>query len=111
MLARLDDVPPLIAYGRARGWQPLPLTVRDGRRSAGELLTPRPPPSPARRGGVGTTTAASPSPRGRVLGGGRGDAVTPGPALLATEALTFRYGQRARSATSRSPATQARWSR
>ncbi len=31
--------PPLVELGRAAGWQPLPLTVRDARRRASELLT------------------------------------------------------------------------
>ncbi|MEU8520180.1 ATP-binding cassette domain-containing protein [Streptomyces sp. NPDC048577] len=46
--------PPVVALGRLAGWEPLPLTVRDARRGAGELrerlrdATPaRPLPSPA----------------------------------------------------------------
>ncbi|UIX34986.1 ABC transporter ATP-binding protein [Streptomyces sp. GQFP] len=40
--------PPVVALGRLAGWSPLPLTVRDARRSAGELrerLTDRPYPA------------------------------------------------------------------
>lgn len=32
MLPALDDVPPLVDFGRHHGWRPLPLTVRDARR-------------------------------------------------------------------------------
>lgn len=32
MLRNLEDVPPLVAFGRHAGWDPLPLTVRDARR-------------------------------------------------------------------------------
>uniref|UniRef100_UPI0004C6A5A2 ABC transporter ATP-binding protein n=1 Tax=Streptomyces sp. NRRL F-5727 TaxID=1463871 RepID=UPI0004C6A5A2 len=46
--------PPVVALGRAAGWDPLPLTVRDARRRAGELkerlagrdAPPRPHPAP-----------------------------------------------------------------
>jgi energy-coupling factor transport system ATP-binding protein len=40
MLAALDDVPPLVAFGRAHGWKPLPVTIRDARRY---LQQPAPP--------------------------------------------------------------------
>ena len=32
MLPTLDDVPPLVQFGRHHGWHPLPLTIRDARR-------------------------------------------------------------------------------
>lgn len=31
MLNQLDDLPPLIHWGKRQGWQPLPLTIRDAR--------------------------------------------------------------------------------
>ena len=40
MLATLDDVPPLVAYGRYHGWDPLPLTIRDARRYLQPLVPP-----------------------------------------------------------------------
>ncbi|GAA3851330.1 ATP-binding cassette domain-containing protein [Streptomyces lacrimifluminis] len=51
--------PPVVALGRLAGWSPLPLTVRDARRGAGDLRerladrpypahTPTPVPTPAR---------------------------------------------------------------
>ena len=47
--------PPVIGLGRATGWTPLPLTVRDARRRAVELRTVLAarvlPPQPAARGG------------------------------------------------------------
>ena len=40
-------VPPIVALGRAAGWDPLPLTVRDARRRGRDLILPAPPPAPA----------------------------------------------------------------
>ena len=41
VLATSPVVPPLVELGRAAGWRPLPLSVRDARRRAGALaLTP-----------------------------------------------------------------------
>jgi energy-coupling factor transporter ATP-binding protein EcfA2 len=37
VMAKAPVVPPVVALGRALGWVPLPLTVRDARRPAGEL--------------------------------------------------------------------------
>jgi len=43
VLPQLDLVPPLIKLGKALGWKPLPLTVKDARRKALELpLRPAP---------------------------------------------------------------------
>jgi len=47
MLAGSPVVPPIIELGRAAGWEPLPLTVRDARRRGRELDLPVPPPEPA----------------------------------------------------------------
>ncbi len=44
LLARSPLVPPLVELGRAAGWAPLPLTVRDARRAARTLTLPAPPP-------------------------------------------------------------------
>nr|WP_283251026.1 ABC transporter ATP-binding protein [Rhabdothermincola salaria] len=38
-LALSPVVPPVVALGRAAGWSPLPLSVRDARRRAGDLRT------------------------------------------------------------------------
>lgn len=44
VLPQLDLVPPLIRLGKALGWNPLPLTIKDARRKAAELeLKPTPP--------------------------------------------------------------------
>jgi energy-coupling factor transporter ATP-binding protein EcfA2 len=55
LMQHCELVPPLIELGRAAGWKPLPLTVRDARRLAAPLrdelaaaATPTPPPAPAR---------------------------------------------------------------
>ncbi len=48
VLATSPVVPPLVELGRAAGWSPLPLTVRDARRLASSLaLTPPPVDPPA----------------------------------------------------------------
>jgi energy-coupling factor transport system ATP-binding protein len=44
--------PPIVELGRAAGWRPLPLSVRDARRRArslDRLVPPSPPPAPAGR--------------------------------------------------------------
>jgi energy-coupling factor transport system ATP-binding protein len=43
VLAVSPVVPPLVELGRAAGWSPLPLTVRDARRLAPSLTLPPPP--------------------------------------------------------------------
>lgn len=43
LLPRSPVVPPLVELGRAAGWTPLPLTVRDARRAARGLELPAPP--------------------------------------------------------------------
>ena len=43
VLATSPVVPPLVELGRAAGWTPLPLTVRDARRLAPSLRLPPPP--------------------------------------------------------------------
>lgn len=57
--------PPVVDLGRLAGWSPLPLTVRDARRRAGELRerlkdTPTPVPAPA----APAASPAVPAPRG-----------------------------------------------
>ncbi len=59
VLAQVDLTPPLVTLGKALGWTPLPLTIKDGRRFAREL------------NGLGEHVAAVPSASGR-----RGDAET-----------------------------------
>lgn len=47
LLAHSPVVPPIVDLGRAAGWHPLPLTVREARREARALeLTPPAPPAP-----------------------------------------------------------------
>jgi energy-coupling factor transport system ATP-binding protein len=43
LLARSPVVPPIVELGRAAGWSPLPLTVREARRAARTLELPEPP--------------------------------------------------------------------
>ncbi|MEW5631719.1 ATP-binding cassette domain-containing protein [Streptomyces hydrogenans] len=72
--------PPVVALGRLAGWDPLPLTVRDARRRAGELrarLTgqhpagplPRPAPAPGPHTPDGPVSAP-PASEARRSGGG-----------------------------------------
>ncbi len=56
VMATGEVVPPVVALGRAAGWSPLPLSVRDARRHAPDLrrrlTAPPAPPAPSRRPGV-----------------------------------------------------------
>ncbi|MFD9035629.1 ATP-binding cassette domain-containing protein [Streptomyces sp. NPDC059567] len=65
--------PPVVALGRLAGWTPLPLTVRDARRTAGDLRSrlearlaeappsePLPHPAPSRDRGLRPQTPAGP---------------------------------------------------
>ncbi|MFE7582546.1 ABC transporter ATP-binding protein [Streptomyces gardneri] len=65
--------PPVVALGRLAGWDPLPLTVRDARRRAGELKArlegrdpagPLPHPAPSRNRGLRPQTPAPQTPAG-----------------------------------------------
>lgn len=47
MLPTLDDVPPLVDYGRFHGWEPLPLTVGAARRQMQTLPKPQSHRQPA----------------------------------------------------------------
>lgn len=63
MLATSPVAPPVVRLGLAEGWEPLPLSVRDGRRAAGDLRDRLAPhhghgPDPA----VARDRAAHPSP-------------------------------------------------
>ena len=59
VLADSPVVPPLVELGRALGWSPLPLAVRDARRRAGSLELTGPPSTEQRQGGDGRLTARS----------------------------------------------------
>jgi energy-coupling factor transport system ATP-binding protein len=69
VLARSNVAPPVVELGRALGWAPLPLSVRDARR-LGSALREQLPPRPREHD-------ASPEP---------------GPALARAERLSVRYG-------------------
>ncbi|MDQ0786735.1 ABC transporter ATP-binding protein [Streptomyces sp. B3I8] len=79
VMALSPVVPPVVDLGRLAGWSPLPLTVRDARRRAGELrerLAGREPEA----GGPPRVPVEAPAPRPRVPArrrflGGRGPAV------------------------------------
>ncbi|MFJ3902287.1 ABC transporter ATP-binding protein [Streptomyces sp. NPDC090025] len=70
MMAVSPIFPPVVGLGRLAGWEPLPLTVRDARRRAGEIKerlggTPAPPAFEARGSGGGAPGF------GKGRGGGR----------------------------------------
>jgi energy-coupling factor transport system ATP-binding protein len=48
VLSKVDLAPPLVALGKALEWDPLPLTVKEGRRFAAQTQSPN-PQSPTRR--------------------------------------------------------------
>ena len=66
--------PPVVELGRLAGWSPLPLSVRDARRSAGALrarLTPssgRRRRTPAAAGAATWSTLVAASPSARLTG-------------------------------------------
>jgi energy-coupling factor transport system ATP-binding protein len=77
-LATVPFSPPVVTLGKALGWSPLPLSVREARRFVG------PGPLPASPGGGGAL--ATPSPLvGEGWGGGSGDL------LLELRNLSFAY--------------------
>ncbi|MEU3607223.1 ATP-binding cassette domain-containing protein [Streptomyces sp. NPDC035033] len=109
MMAVSPVHPPVVALGRAAGWDPLPLSVRDARRRSGELKArlderrpagplPQPSPSRTREPGYG-----APGP-GKGRGGGsplfrrrraRPSAPAPDPTapLVAIDRLAVRRGR------------------
>jgi energy-coupling factor transporter ATP-binding protein EcfA2 len=73
VLAAAPVAPPVVELGRLAGWSPLPLSVRDARRRAGEL-----------RDRLAPVTAARPAPTARPV-------AADGP-LASTRRLVVRYG-------------------
>ncbi|MFF4171821.1 ABC transporter ATP-binding protein [Streptomyces sp. NPDC001744] len=75
--------PPVVSLGRVAGWSPLPLTVRDARRRAGDLkarLEGRVPVDPAPRPVSSlSSSSSSSSGRGAVPDSGRGAVPDSGP--------------------------------
>ncbi|MFF5402610.1 ABC transporter ATP-binding protein [Streptomyces misionensis] len=94
--------PPVVALGRLAGWSPLPLTVRDARRRAGELRERLSTAADSRTAGpAGSTAAPRPAARavpaqpgrgaGRLFGRRPKAAPAAGPAPMAEAAsLTVR---------------------
>ena len=86
--------PPVVALGRALGWSPLPLSVRDARRRAAPLraqlanLTPTPRPTPT-PGAVPPTPAPPAPPLGRRTPTARTAADSP---VATVTALAVRRG-------------------
>jgi energy-coupling factor transport system ATP-binding protein len=80
VLATSPVAPPVVELGRLAGWTPLPLSVRDARRRAGDLratLAPYVPAPPSPAGGPTALTALT--------------APTP-PTALTAKAVLVRYG-------------------
>ncbi|MFG2131610.1 ABC transporter ATP-binding protein [Streptomyces sp. NPDC048751] len=92
MMAVSPVYPPVVDLGRLAGWSPLPLTVRDARRRAGELrerlADHREPPEPRRAPG---TPAPTPPPAPAFRRRWRRPAPTPAPPAVAeVRALAVR---------------------
>ncbi len=93
MLAQLPLVPPLVRLGRALGWQPLPLTIKEGRVFARPLLG-------AGHTGEGEDLGSSPD---RGMGGDEGasylpvavsPALPPPEATVVVDGVDYSYGGR-----------------
>jgi energy-coupling factor transport system ATP-binding protein len=56
--------PPVVGLGRLAGWHPLPMSVRDARRSAGPLRRSLDPAAPPTARAVAAAPAAPPGPAG-----------------------------------------------
>ncbi|MFI1468939.1 ABC transporter ATP-binding protein [Streptomyces wuyuanensis] len=67
--------PPVVALGRLAGWTPLPLSVRDARRNAGELRTRLDGVSPPARGSGAAARAVDAAAAGSAPRDGEGDLV------------------------------------
>ncbi|MEV6808603.1 ATP-binding cassette domain-containing protein [Streptomyces sp. NPDC051132] len=93
--------PPVIALGRLAGWSPLPLTVRDARRRAGELRERLAHTAPARR--EDSQTVPAPRDGSHTAPAPREDSHTAAddPGLGAAPARRFRFRRAS------SPAPQA----
>ncbi|MFJ6949109.1 ABC transporter ATP-binding protein [Streptomyces wuyuanensis] len=65
--------PPVVALGRLAGWTPLPLSVRDARRTAGELRTRLEGVSPPARGSGAAARAVAAPAAGPAARDGEGD--------------------------------------
>ncbi|MFJ4960947.1 putative HMP/thiamine import ATP-binding protein YkoD [Streptomyces sp. ADI96-02] len=105
--------PPVAELGLLAGWDPLPLSVRDARRAAGELRTrlasarpPEPPapprhavdPAPVRPGGPAAASAAAgrarPGPLARLFGRRGGEAAgVPADPVTRIDGLGVRRGR------------------
>jgi energy-coupling factor transporter ATP-binding protein EcfA2 len=80
VLGQIPLVPPLQGLGRALGWEPLPLTIKEGR------------PLARRAMGALPAAQAAPSPHGGLLTAGHGPRATAVAAALWD--VTVRYGER-----------------
>jgi energy-coupling factor transporter ATP-binding protein EcfA2 len=84
VLAEIPQVPPLQGLGRALRWQPLPLTIKEGRRFAQEAI--RGQGTGDRGQGIEETRHPAPGTRHPAPG-------TRHPALAALQHVTLRYGE------------------
>jgi len=56
VLRQVDLTPPLVALGKALGWEPLPLTVKEGRRFAAQIQPPEQAATARNNGGARSET-------------------------------------------------------
>ncbi len=81
VMAQLPLVPPLVQLGRALGWQPLPLTIKEGRAFARELVQKWSGAEPAAQPAEGLYPASRPGP----------EAPAGAPVILSARGVHYSY--------------------
>ena len=85
VLATVDDVPPIVGLARLAGWEPVPLSIRDARRSAPALRE--------RLAAEGRAASPAATGAGSAAGSGAAPGADPvGATVLEAHGVTVTYG-------------------